>query len=587
MAGGGEPRGDGRAKPCIAATVESADRKEATIGVAASTAPRSRSWLAYRSMIVRAWLTLRVHWDAFSSSPLGYVQAALWRARGLRVRSRHRLAALMGPSTSAYALWIARLEPRIHAELVQIPVSRLPVILTIVSVPRGDHASSTTLESIADGGASSRPILIGGVPAERAVHLDTASQVAALVAPTGTWLCILNDGDRLASTALAIYARAVAANPDRWIIYSDDDLIQNGRRTNPHFKSDWNSELFDHHDFITGSAIVRATPEMVLGLSGDDWAGQLVLAGLGRGDPVHVPAVLHHRRARPGPRIPPKPTVIVDETAPLVSVIIPTRNQLPLLRTCIEGLVATSYPRTEVIVIDNGSDDPATLAYLDGLRGGGVEVLTIDGPFNFSALNNSAAARASGDLICFLNNDIEIIDPDWLSLLVRKAVRDDLGAVGGRLLYPDGTIQHAGVVTGVGGGAAHAHRFQREDEDGYFSRDRLPQRVSAVTAACLVVSKQKFEAVGGFNERDFPVAFNDVDLCLKLNRHGWQSFYEPRAVLIHHESKSRGSDSAKENRQRFAEELAALKRHWGTDCTRDPYHHPNLSPFCEKFVIGL
>jgi GT2 family glycosyltransferase len=159
--------------------------------------------------------------------------------------------------------------------------------------------------------------------------------------------------------------------------------------------------------------------------------------------------------------------------------------------------------------------------------------------------------------------------------------------VGARLLYPDRTVQHAGVFTGIGGGAAHGHRFQKESDRGYFDRTRLPQRVSAVTAACLVVSREKFLAVGGFDEENFAVAFNDIDLCLKLNQMGWQSFYEPRATLIHHESKSRGSDRAKMNRNRFASELAALKRKWRTDERVDPFHHPNLSRFCEQFVISL
>jgi GT2 family glycosyltransferase len=275
------------------------------------------------------------------------------------------------------------------------------------------------------------------------------------------------------------------------------------------------------------------------------------------------------------------------EPAPAVTVIIPTRNRLSFLRPCIEGLRKTAYPNLDVIVIDNASDEPDTLDYLALLKRDGVRVLEMGGAFNFSALNNAAVKRAKGELLCFLNNDVEIIDPDWLSLLVRQAARADIGAVGGRLLYPDGALQHAGVVTGVGGGAAHAHRNLRHDDPGYFLRDRLPQRVSAVTAACLVVSKDKFLGVGGFNEVDFPIAFNDVDLCLKLNALGWQTFYEPRAVLIHHESKSRGSDSAKENRERFAGELAALKRRWGTDQLRDPYHHPHLSPFCEQFHIAV
>jgi len=211
----------------------------------------------------------------------------------------------------------------------------------------------------------------------------------------------------------------------------------------------------------------------------------------------------------------------------------------------------------------------------------------VSGAFNFSRLNNVAVRRATGDLLCFLNNDVEMPDPDWLAILVRQAVRPAIGAVGARLLYPDGTIQHAGVFTGIGGGAGHAHRFLGKDEGGYFERARLPQRVSAVTGACLVVARKKFLEVGGFDEEDFPVAFNDVDLCLKLNERGWQSFYEPRATLIHHESKSRGSDSLKANRARFAEELAALKRKWHTDERPDPFHHPHLSPFCEQFLIAV
>jgi GT2 family glycosyltransferase len=358
-------------------------------------------------------------------------------------------------------------------------------------------------------------------------------------------------------------------------------------RRRPHFKPDWNPELFEYHDFITGSAIVRVTPEMLEDRPAKGWHAEVIKAAVKRGPPVHLPAVLHHRHDRPQPTLPTKPQPLLAHSAPLVSVIVPTRNRLSLLQTCIEGIRRTDYPKIELIIVNNDSDDPDILRYFRLLESQGATVLSVGGAFNFSALNNIAARHAQGELLCFLNNDVEIVEDDWLSLLVRQSVRPDLGAIGCRLLYPDGTVQHAGVVTGVGGGAAHAHRFQRNSEAGYFLRDRLPQRVSAVTAACLVVAKEKFLAVEGFNATDFPVAFNDVDLCLKLNARGWQSFYEPRAVLIHHESKSRGSDSAKENRARFAEELAALKRHWGTDMHRDPYHHPQLSPFCESFYIAL
>ena len=410
--------------------------------------------------------------------------------------------------------------------------------------------------------------------------------MADLVDIQGTWLCVVEAGDCLDCDAIEIYARAAERSPHSWLIYADDDLIESGERRAPHFKSDWNPELFEHHDFVTGSAVIRVTPQMAAGLDGHDWLKILTDRALARAQPIHIPAVLHHRMDRPAPALPSENSSAIDR-APTVTVIIPTRNRLSLLRTCVEGVRRSSYSRIELLIVDNDSDDPSTLSYLDQLNANGVRILKVPGPFNFSALNNTAVKHASGQLICFLNNDVEIMDPNWLSLLVRRAMHPGLGAVGGRLLYPDGSVQHAGVVLGVGGGAGHAHRYQRDGEGGYFMRDRLPQRVTAVTAACLVVARDKYLAVGGFDEQNFPVAFNDVDLCLKLNARGWQSFYEPRAVLIHHESKSRGKDSTKANKVRFANELAALKRRWGTDCLRDPYHHPQLSPFCEQFQIAL
>lgn len=494
---------------------------------------------------------------------MGYLQGLLWRIRGLRVRSRNRLATLMGASPRAYSLWMARIEPRVKAALAPENDIHATWIVPLIAGEGTSAASNVTLRPASAG---ELPEILGGQE---------------------KWLCILEPGDRLAEDALRIYANAVAGSEDAWVVYADDDLLVDGRREAPHFKSSWNPELFEHHDYVTGSAIIRVAPDMLSDLPPTGWAKVLTERAVRRGRPMHLPVVLHHRAARPEPSVPQKPLRISEERLPPVSVIVPTRNALSLLRTSAEGVLRTPYHGAELIVIDNDSDDAETLAYLDALRHRGVAVIKVSGPFNFSALNNEAVRQARTPLLCFLNNDVEITDPDWLALLARQAIRPDIGAVGGRLLYPDGTVQHAGVVTSVGGGAAHAHRLQREDQRGYFLRDRLPQRVSAVTAACLVVEREKFLAVGGFNEVDFPVAFNDVDLCLKLNSRGWQSFYEPRATLIHHESKSRGSDRSKENRDRFAGELEALKRQWGTDRTRDPYHHPHLSPFSEQFYIAL
>lgn len=535
---------------------------------------------------LRLWgLTLRVHADAIRMDPRTYFKALAWRVRGLKVRSRNSIAPLLGRSPYAYPLWISRNEGRTYARGQETDTLEF-MIMPVIDCRMGETGLGSTLASVAKADAQGQPILIGG-SFVAGTRIDHPRELAALVPAAGAWLCPMMPGDQLAPHALGIYSKAIDSGPSS-LIYADDDLIMEGVRCFPHFKPQWNSDLFRYHDYLTGASIVHALPQALAELPEEGWSEALVAGSLKSAcPPAHLAKMLHHRLARPKPNIPAKPSRPLTGTPPLVSVIIPTRDHLPLLRTCVEGLGECDYPHMEVIVVDNDSRDPKAIDYLAGLESKGVHVLRKPGPFNYSKLNNAAVREAKGDLLCFLNNDVEMIDGAWLALLVRQAVRPEVGAVGAKLLYPDGSIQHAGVFTGIGGGAGHGHRFQRADETGYFERARLPQKVSAVTAACLVVTRDKFLAVGGFDEDDFPVAFNDVDLCLKLNARGWQSFYEPRAELIHHESKSRGSDAAKSNKTRFAGELAALKRKWHTDESSDPYHHPDLSRFSEQFLVGV
>jgi GT2 family glycosyltransferase len=484
-------------------------------------------------------------------------------------------------------LWIARNEPQVRGTAEAYSGRDSLPIWTVIDCTHGTEAIGETVKSIPE---AARCIMIGGPQRSDLVHFGSIRELASHIDQKQFWLCPIGCGDRLATGALQAYAATVARADDASVIYADDDLVdRNGNRVDPHFKPDWNPELFEQHDFVTGSSVIRVDRGDLATVPANDWARALVRLAMRRGrEPVHLPMVLHHRRRRPQPIIPGMPAELWDKRDwPLVSVIVPTRNGANLLRKCMEGLRRTRYPNMEVIIVDNESDEPDAIALLAELRTGGAEVIRVAGPFNFSRLNNVAVRAARGDVLCFLNNDIEMTDEEWLALLVCHAVRSEIGAVGARLLYPDGTVQHAGVFTGIGGGAAHAHRFVGKDEGGYFDRARLPQRVSAVTAACLAVSREKFLAVGGFDEDCFPVAFNDVDLCLKLNGRGWQSFYEPRSTLIHHESKSRGSDRLKGNRERFAGELAMLKRKWHTDEKRDPYHHPQLSSFSEQFLISI
>lgn len=535
----------------------------------------------WRRRLSLVGLLLLVHLDALRFDPAGYLRAVFWRLRGFKVRSRNRIAPLAGRSPHAYQLWMARNEafdPDGNRDLPSVEI--IPIIDC-----RTGSGLEATLAALANG-ENAQPILIGGPASDGGRRVNHPRDLAQYM-PNGGWVCPMQAGDILAPGALRRYAQAIDDFPEVGLFYADDDLIDlNGRRHSPHFKPQWNPELFRHHDFLSGASAAFARPETLAALPEDGWAEMVVAEAIVSSEPMHLPAMLHHRRKRPTPKVPAKPTSPLLHP-PRVSAIVPTRNHAALLRSCIEGVETADYPQVEVVVVDNGSDQPDALQLLHQLKGRGHMVLAKPGPFNFSKLNNEAVHHTSGGMLCFLNNDVEMIDRDWLSLLVRQAIRPNVGAVGALLLYPDRTIQHAGVYLGIGGGAGHAHRYLGENEQGYFDRARMPQMISAVTAACLVVDREKFLAVGGFDETLFPVAFNDVDLCLKLNGRGWQSFYEPRARLVHHESKSRGHDSLRHNRSRFAGELAALKAKWHTDRHRDPFHHPDLSPYSEQFVVAV
>jgi GT2 family glycosyltransferase len=437
---------------------------------------------------------------------------------------------------------------------------------------------ATTLDSVMSEGLLALEIGSAEMPTLSAVinKIDWA---------TPTWVLPTLPGDTIAVGAAAAY-RAAMDGPAR-IIYADDDLVAERHRQSPHFKPDWNRELFNHWDYISGACVLQVFhSDLEAVADASDWAGRLLARLSTETEPLHLCQMLHHRRSRPAQHIPVTP-LNISPFLPPVSVIVPTRNRVDLLRTCLQGVGASEYEKVEIIVVDNDSDDSETLAYLASLDPTKHTVLRHEGAFNYSAINNRAVEIATGRLLCFLNNDIEVSEPHWLATLATQALRPDVGAVGARLLYPDGRIQHAGVVLGIGDAAGHAHRFLYPDDYGYFHRHCLPQFTMAVTAACLVVERDKFLAVGGFDENNFAVAFNDVDLCLRLGQRGWLSFYEPRATLIHHESVSRGFDRDPAGAARLASELAALRRLWKTDQITDPYHHPHLSRASEQFAMAL
>lgn len=380
----------------------------------------------------------------------------------------------------------------------------------------------------------------------------------------GELMTEIDKGDRLPPHALALAVEKLVSDPGIDVIYSDEDLIDHdGRRSEPLFKPDWNAELARVSDYAKRLAISRT--------------------GAVRTEArvAHLPYVLYHRRIKPefeARRI----RYPLPAERPLVSVIIPTRDGGAVLERCIETLRLTSWPRLEVIVVDNQSRDPRTLRFLAGMK----RVLKFDRPFNYSAINNLAVREARGELICLLNDDIEIIAPEWLEEMASHALRPEVGAVGAKLLYPDGRVQHGGVGLGLLGLAGHLHRGLPGNEPGYMGRAQLAQELSAVTAACLVIRKQTFEAMGGFDEVNLPISFNDVDLCLRIRESGLRNIFTPHAVLVHHESLSRGADDTAEKIARADREAAFMRNRWGALLEADPAYNPNLSIWTENFGIA-
>lgn len=272
---------------------------------------------------------------------------------------------------------------------------------------------------------------------------------------------------------------------------------------------------------------------------------------------------------------------------PLVSIIIPTRNAMELVRACIDSILKkTTYTNYEILLVDNNSDDSESIRYFHKLNEHPkITLLSYGKEFNYSAINNYAAKKAKGEVLALVNNDIEVINPDWLLNMVSHVMRDDIGCVGAKLLYSDNRIQHAGVVMGYGGGAGHGHKYFPGDHSGYMNRLIATQNYSAVTAACLLITQKDFWAVGGLNEEHLAIAFNDVDLCLKVQQLGRRNLYCAEAILYHHESVSRGHEDTPEKVLRFKSELKYLQATWDKVIKADPAYNPNLTLKRENFAI--
>ena len=465
-------------------------------------------------------------------------------------------------------------------------------------------------------------------------HISAASNTAIELV-TDDFVALMDHDDALPPHALYMVAAEIASHPDVDLIYTDEDKVdENDYRHDPHFKTDWNRELFYSQNFVAHmgvyrTSIVRKIKGFRVGFEGSqDYDFVLRFLLHTQADRIrHIPHVLYHWRIFPGvasfstdnpdasvdtarralveyfEKVEPTSEVVPirqfpgwwrikrqpPSTLPRVSLIVPTRDRLNVLEVAINGLLhETDYANLEIIIVDNDSNEPATLAFFELVkRDPRVQILKVSGAFNFSALNNRAAEVATGTILGFINNDIQVIHADWLLELVTQVCQPNVGAAGAKLYYANDTIQHAGVVLGLYGVAAHGHRHFPRNTVGYFGRPMLVQNTSAVTAACMLVPKRVFEQVGGYDQVNLTVGYNDVDLCLKIREAGYDIVYTPFAELYHLESVSRGENLSAAQIARDAKERAYMLSRWNREVGDDPFYSPNLTVTSENYSLAF
>ncbi|MBT9316767.1 glycosyltransferase family 2 protein [Leptothoe spongobia] len=461
-------------------------------------------------------------------------------------------------------------------------------------------------------------------------HISNASN-SALTMAQGDFVGLLDHDDLLALNALYEVVVLLNKHPDADMIYSDEDKVEeDGSLSAPFFKTDWApdsllSRMYTSHFGVYRRSLVEKINGFRPGYEGaQDYDFVLRLTELTE-KIFHIPKVLYHWRAHEGStarsiasksyatdaacraiedaldrRDEPGQVLPIAgghhivryhiKEAGKVTIIIPTRDLGDTLNTCLSSIFdKTTYQNYEVLLIDNGSTEKRAIDVIDYWLSKYPKKLRckqLNIPFNYSKINNYAVSHSHGDYLLFLNNDTEIITPDWIEAMVEQAQRPSIGAVGVKLLYPDNTIQHAGVMCLSGGVAGHSHKHFKRNDHGYFNQIQTINNYAAVTAACLMCRRTCFEDVNGFNEK-IQVAFNDVDLCFKFLDAGYRNIYVPHVEIYHYESKSRGYEDNPQKRERFASEVHYMKDTWNRIISNDAYYNPNLSPCKEDYSLNI
>ncbi len=455
----------------------------------------------------------------------------------------------------------------------------------------------------------------------------------ALAMAEGDYIALLDHDDEITIDALYENAKVINQTPDAGLIYSDEDkLNMKGQRVEPYFKPDYSPDLLHTNNYICHFTVIKTEIAKEIGgfregLDGSQDHDIILRAAAASERVVHIPKILYHWRKIPGStaveydsksyaweagRKAVEDQLRKDEAdvrvefgllkgtyrvfreiigEPLVSIIIPFKDKPELLESCLNSILnRSSYTNFEIIGVSNNSELPETHERMAqySARDPRIRFVERNVPFNFSAICNYGVQQANGEYLLLLNNDIEVISPDWIERLLEHAQRDSVGAVGGKLLFPDGTIQHAGVVAGMVGAAGHPHKFFPDNHIGYHGRLQMVYNVSAITGAMLMVKAEKYQQVGGLDEDNLAVAYNDVDFCLKLLDHGYLNVFTPHAKATHHESISRGYEDTDEKLQRLIKEQRHFLDTWSDFLAKgDPFYNPNLSLKNERFSLNF
>lgn len=449
---------------------------------------------------------------------------------------------------------------------------------------------------------------------------------------SGEYIAFMDNDDELTRDALYEMVKAInEQNAD--LIYSDEDFIDmDGEYIIPHYKPDFSPDLLLSHNYITHFVVVSKKLLADAGMLNSQYDGaqdhELLLRLTEKAEQIyHVQKVLYHWRrietstsyssdAKPGGLINARSALkdtlvrrgidadVLDEKAPfffrvkrkikdtpLISIVIPFRDKPDLLDICVNSILDHStWENFEIIAISNNSRSSETYNLIHKLeeKSSRFRCIEFNEEFNFSRVVNFGVSQSNGEYLIILNNDIEVISWDWIEAMLEQAQREEVGAVGAKLLYPNNTIQHAGIIIGLGGYAGHAHKLLPINYPGYFNLLHTIHNVSAVTGACFMISRSKYDSIGGFDEENFKIAYNDVDFCLRLREKGLLNVFTPYAELYHHESISRGYEDTEEKQQRFSGEKARLReRHADIFEHGDPYYNPNLTHDDENYSLAV